>query len=253
MVLLSVSIFYQLGEQYCEGKQVWKRGDTCIKNPSCFHLFADVRGSFLQTLVWISEHLWTWHYIVEWSYLWFGQSFMSCQCTVWYRLYEMCDPDQRGHDATSFVSITPTDQKLRWQGTIKIVRWSQLVVCMQGRQQHNIIDKRKTLGPTDGNSSYIAGCKLTLEPDDNALRLRITITIIIHVKFYFLTWQNSFVQTSTTSIYDHMQSSLCHCLPTDGAAINSTWLANRWRCYKQYTLQKQLQYNTTKICQMLSQ
>ena len=50
-----------------------------------------------------------------------------------------------------------------------IVRRSQLVVCIQGKEHNNnIINKRKVLRPTDGNTSYIAGWTLTLKPDGNA-------------------------------------------------------------------------------------
>ncbi len=38
-----------------------------------------------------------------------------------------------------------------------------------GKKINKVICKRKTLGPTDGITNYIAGWKLTLEPYDNAL------------------------------------------------------------------------------------
>ena len=49
-----------------------------------------------------------------------------------------------------------------------IFRWSQLVVHIQGKK-NKLIGKRKSPGPTDGITNYIAGWKVTLEPDGNVL------------------------------------------------------------------------------------
>ena len=51
-----------------------------------------------------------------------------------------------------------------------IVRWSQLVVHIQGKTIHKYSEiKVKILRPTDGITNYIAGWKLTLEPNGNVL------------------------------------------------------------------------------------
>ena len=36
-------------------------------------------------------------------------------------------------------------------------------------KEKKVTDKRRTYGPTDGITNYIAGWKLTLEPDGNVL------------------------------------------------------------------------------------
>ncbi len=65
------------------------------------------------------------------------------------------------------VNITLTERKHRWWGTIMIVRWSQLVVHIQGKKHIYSKIKVKTIGTTDGITNYIAGRKITLEPNGN--------------------------------------------------------------------------------------
>ncbi len=51
-----------------------------------------------------------------------------------------------------------------------IVRWSQLAVRIQEKNWHKYSKiKVKTLRPTDGITNYIAGWKLTPEPNGNVL------------------------------------------------------------------------------------
>ncbi len=60
--------------------------------------------------------------------------FTPRQHPLQYWLYKTCDPDQWGYNAITPVNNTLTDWKHRWWGTLMIVRWSQLVVHIQGKK-----------------------------------------------------------------------------------------------------------------------